>query len=293
VIAYGEAPVALIQTFRPEQAAFMIRSNLLIGLTIFVTIVLVAVFAPWIAHYDPVSNSNLLYAEEAPSAQFWFGTDEQGRDIFSRIVYGARISLMIGLAIQMMNTCIGVLLGLSAGYIGGWWDEFVQGLTNLMLSIPTIVFALALMAVLGPGLLSLLIALGLTDWAYSCRISRAQVLTQKSQNYVQAARTLGFNKLYIMMREILPNIGGPLIVVATMGIGSAIMAEASLSFLGLGVVPPAPSWGGMLARAREQLMVAPWVAIFPGMALFITVLGFNMLGDGLRDLLDPHGRSKR
>jgi peptide/nickel transport system permease protein len=293
VIAYGKASSAVIQTFRSGQAVFMIRSNLLIGLTIFVTIVLIALFAPWIAHYDPVSNSNLLYAEEAPSAQFWFGTDEQGRDIFSRIVYGARISLMIGLAIQMMNTCIGVLLGLSAGYIGGWWDEFVQGLTNLMLSIPTIVFALALMAVLGPGLLSLLIALGLTDWAYSCRISRAQVLTQKSQNYVQAARTLGFNKLYIMMREILPNIGGPLIVVATMGIGSAIMAEASLSFLGLGVVPPAPSWGGMLARAREQLMVAPWVAIFPGMALFITVLGFNMLGDGLRDLLDPHGRSKR
>jgi peptide/nickel transport system permease protein len=169
----------------------------------------------------------------------------------------------------------------------------VQGLTNLMLAIPTIVFALALMAVLGPGLLSLLIALGLTDWAYSCRISRAQVLTQKSQNYVQAARTLGFGRFYIMLREILPNIGGPLIVVATMGIGSAIMAEASLSFLGLGVVPPAPSWGGMLARAREQLMVAPWVAIFPGLALFITVLGFNMLGDGLRDLLDPHGRSKR
>ncbi|MGN8019799.1 ABC transporter permease [Phyllobacterium sp. 22229] len=271
----------------------MFRSNLVIGLTIFVTIILVALFAPWIAHYDPVSNSNLLYAEEAPGAQFWFGTDEQGRDIFSRIAYGARISLMIGLAVQTMNTCIGVLLGLSAGYLGGWWDEFVQGLTNLMLSIPTIVFALALMAVLGPGLLSLLIALGLTDWAYSCRISRAQVLTQKSQNYVQAARTLGFGKFYIMLREILPNIGGPLIVVATMGIGSAIMAEASLSFLGLGVVPPAPSWGGMLARAREQLMVAPWVAIFPGMALFITVLGFNMLGDGLRDLLDPHGRSKR
>lgn len=271
----------------------MLRTNLLIGLVIFVTILLVAVFAPWIAPYDPVAHSNLMYAEEPPSAQFWFGTDEQGRDIFSRIVYGARVSLFVGLVVQTMNTCIGVMLGISAGYLGGWWDEFVQGLTNLMLSIPTLIFALALMAVLGPGLPSLLIALGLTDWAYSCRISRAQVLTQKSQNYVQAARTLGFGKFYIMIREILPNIAGPLIVVATMGIGTAIMAEAALSFLGLGVVPPTPSWGSMLARAREQLMVAPWVAIFPGLALFITVLGFNMLGDGLRDLLDPHGRSKR
>lgn len=271
----------------------MFRSNLIIGLTIFALVVLVAIFAPLIAPYDPISHSNLLYAEEAPGAQFWFGTDEQGRDIFSRIVYGARISLTIGLAVQLMNTCVGVLLGLSAGYLGGWWDEFVQSLTNLMLAIPTVVFALALMTVLGPGIASLLIALGLTDWAYSCRISRAQVLTHKSQNYVQAARTLGFGRFHIMFREILPNIGGPLIVVATMGVGSAIMAEAALSFLGLGVVPPTPSWGGMLARAREQLMVAPWVALFPGLALFITVLGFNMLGDGLRDLLDPHGKAKR
>lgn len=268
-------------------------ANFWLGGGIIVTVALLAILAPLLAPYHPVTSANLMYAEEPPGPQFWLGTDEQGRDILSRILYGARISLFIGLTVQVMNTCIGVSLGLSAGYFGGWWDEAVQGLTNLMLSIPTIVFALALMAVLGPGIPSLLIALGMTDWAYSCRISRAQVLTQKSLNYVQSARTMGFGARHVMFREILPNIGGPLVVVATMGIGSAIMAEASLSFLGLGVTPPNPSWGGMLSSAREQLMVAPWVAVFPGLALFLTVLGFNLLGDGLRDLLDPYGRGRK
>ncbi|MPL89778.1 peptide/nickel transport system permease protein [Rhodobacter sp. 140A] len=269
------------------------RPNLATGGAIVLIAILVAVFAPLIAPHDPITDANLMFAETAPDADFLMGTDEQGRDIFSRIVYGARIALTIGLLVELMNTIIGVALGVSAGYFGGWWDEFVQGLTNVMLAVPTIVFALALMAVLGPGILSLLIALGMTDWAYSCRISRAQVLTMKSRPFVQAARTMGYGPVHIMARELLPNIAGPLVVVATMGIGSAIMAEASLSFLGLGVVPPAPSWGSMLARAREQLIVAPWVAVFPGLAIFFTVLGFNLLGDGLRDLLDPQGRSKR
>lgn len=270
----------------------MLRPNLVISLAVLVVVVAFAILAPLLAGYDPRAG-NLMYAGEPPSAEFWFGTDEQGRDIFSRILFGARISLMVGLAVQMMNTVIGVCLGLTAGYFGGWWDEVVQSLTNLMLSIPTVVFALALMTILGPGILSLLIALGMTDWAYSCRISRAQVLSLKSQNYVQAAQTLGYGGPHIMFRELLPNIAGPLIVVATMGIGSAIMAEASLSFLGLGVVPPAPSWGAMLSSAREQMMVAPWIAIFPGLALFVTVLAFNLLGDGLRDLLDPQAKARR
>lgn len=271
----------------------LLRPNLAVGGGIVLIALLVAVFAPLIAPYDPINDANLMFAEEPPGTDYLMGTDEQGRDVFSRIVYGARIALTIGLLVELMNTIIGVALGVSAGYFGGWWDEFVQGLTNVMLAVPTIVFALALMAVLGPGILSLLIALGMTDWAYSCRISRAQVLSMKSRPFVQAARTMGFGPVHIMLRELLPNIAGPLVVVATMGIGSAIMAEASLSFLGLGVVPPAPSWGSMLARAREQLIVAPWIAMFPGLAIFLTVLGFNLLGDGLRDLLDPQGRSKR
>jgi len=278
---------------KPAMLKLLARPNLATGGAIVLIAILVAVFAPLIAPHDPITDANLMFAETAPDADFLMGTDEQGRDIFSRIVYGARIALTIGLLVELMNTIIGVALGVSAGYFGGWWDEFVQGLTNVMLAVPTIVFALALMAVLGPGILSLLIALGMTDWAYSCRISRAQVLTMKSRPFVQAARTMGYGPVHIMARELLPNIAGPLVVVATMGIGSAIMAEASLSFLGLGVVPPAPSWGSMLARAREQLIVAPWVAVFPGLAIFFTVLGFNLLGDGLRDLLDPQGRSKR
>ena len=269
-----------------------LRSNLAISSAILTTVIIGAVAAPLLAGYGP-TDGNLMYAGEPPSGQFWFGTDELGRDIFSRILFGARISLMIGLAVQMMNTMIGVCLGLTAGYFGGWWDEIVQGLTNIMLSIPTVVFALALMTILGPGILSLLIALGMTDWAYSCRISRAQVLSLKSQNYVQAAQTLGYGRGHILFRELLPNMAGPLIVVATMGVGSAIMSEASLSFLGLGVVPPAPSWGAMLSSAREEMMVAPWIALFPGLALFVTVLAFNLLGDGLRDILDPTSHTRR
>jgi len=270
-----------------------IRFNLIIGGILFVIVVLTAIFAPLIATHDPVRDANLMYAEEPPGNTFILGTDEQGRDIFSRIVYGARISLLIGFVVQMMNTSIGVSLGLSAGYIGGWWDELVMGMTGLILSIPTVVFALALMSILGPGISSLIIALGMTDWAYSCRISRAQVLSLKSQNYIQASYTLGYGNWHIMFKELLPNMIGPIIVIATMGIGSAIMAEAALSFLGLGVVPPAPSWGSMLAKAREQLLFAPWLSIFPGLAIFITVLGFNLLGDGLRDLLDPHGKANK
>ena len=264
----------------------ILRSNLVLSAAILTTVAVCAVAAPLVTWHGP-TDGNLMFAGEPPSRQFWFGTDALGRDIFSRIMFGARISLMIGLAVQMMNTVIGVCLGLTAGYFGGWWDEVVQGLTNVMLSIPTVVFALALMTILGPGIPSLLIALGMTDWAYSCRISRAQILSLKSQNYIQAAQTLGYGRTHILLRELLPNIAGPLIVVATMGVGSAIMSEASLSFLGLGVVPPAPSWGAMLSSAREQMMVAPWIAIFPGLALFVTVLAFNLFGDGLRDMLDP------
>jgi peptide/nickel transport system permease protein len=269
------------------------RFNLWIGLGIVGLLVVLALLASWLAPYHPIDSADLRHSGLPPGGAFRLGTDEQGRDVLSRILYGARVSLTVGLVVQLMNTCVGVTLGLTAGYFGGWWDEFVQGLTNLMLAIPTIVFALALMTLLGPRLVSLFIALGLTDWAYSCRISRAQVLTQKSQNYVQAAQTMGYGTAHVIFREILPNVAGPLVVVATMGVGSAILAEASLSFIGLGVAPPTPSWGGMLARAREQMMSAPWIAIYPGLALFLAVLGFNMLGDGLRDLLDPQGRADR
>jgi peptide/nickel transport system permease protein len=264
------------------------QKNLMIGGAVTLVIVLMALFAPLLAPYDPITQADLLRSEEPPSQTFLFGTDTQGRDILSRVIYGARVSLAIGLITQFLNSVIGVLLGLTAGFLGRWWDDLVMGLTNIMLSIPALVLALAIMAVLGPGLFNVFLALGFTNWSYSCRVTRSQVLAARSLDYVQAARALGQGRIRIMFRQILPNIVGPILVIATLGVAYAILTEASLSFLGLGAQPPTPSWGGMLSTAREQLFTAPWISIFPGLAIFVTVLGLNLLGDGLRDVLDPH-----
>src|SRR5512147_570885 len=269
------------------------RTNLLVGGALTLAVVLTAVFAPWLAPYHPVDDANLLYADEPPSAKFWCGTDSQGRDILSRIIYGARISLSVGLISQGINSLIGVILGLTAGFFGRWWDDLVMGLTNIMLSIPSLIFALAIVALLGPGLFNVFMALGFTNWSYSCRITRSQVLSARSLDYVTAARALGYGRARIMLTQILPNIVGPVLVIATLGVAYAILTEASLSFLGLGAQPPTPSWGGMLSTAREQLFTAPWISIFPGLAIFVTVLGLNLLGDGLRDILDPRTTRQR
>jgi peptide/nickel transport system permease protein len=268
------------------------RSNLWIGGGLFALVVTGGVLAPWLAHSDPVMGANLMNAEIEPGREFWFGTDAQGRDIYSRVLYGARISLTVGVISQLINTVIGVALGVSAGYWGGWWDDFVSGLTNMMLAIPSLVFALAIMAILSPGLTSLLIALGLTNWSYTCRLSRAATLSVKAQGYVQAAKILGYSDIRIMITQVLPNILGPVIVIGTLGMGGAVLAEAALSFLGLGIRPPNPSWGSMLSDARDQITTAPWISIFPGLAIFVTVLGLNLLGDGLRDILDPQARTR-
>jgi len=264
------------------------RKNLVVGGIISLVIVLMAIFAPWLAPYHPIDHADLLHSEEAPNRDYLFGTDNQGRDILSRVIYGTRISLSIGLGTQLLNSIIGVLLGLTAGFFGRWWDDVVMGLTNVMLSIPGLVLAVAIMAVLGPGLFNVFLALGFTNWSYSCRVTRSQVLTTRSLDYVTAAQALGDGRARIMLTQILPNIAGPILVIATLGVAYAILTEASLSFLGLGAQPPTPSWGGMLSTAREQLFTAPWISIFPGVAIFVTVLGLNLLGDGLRDVLDPH-----
>jgi peptide/nickel transport system permease protein len=274
-------------------AAFTRRKNLVIGSVVTVVMIITALFAPLIAPYDPVYDADLMVAEEPPSTSYIFGTDDQGRDIFSRVVYGARISLSVGLISQLMNSIIGITLGLIAGYFGKWVDDLIMGLTNIMLSIPSIIFALAVMALLGPGLINVFIALGFTNWSYTCRITRSQALYTKNLNYVNASRALSYSEVNIMFTQILPNIVGPILVIATLGISGAILIEASLSFLGLGTQPPTPSWGGMLATAREQLFTAPWISIFPGMFIFLTVLGLNLLGDGLRDLLDPHTSQRK
>ena len=269
------------------------QKNLVIGGLITLGIVILAIFAPLLAPYDPIDQADLLHSEEAPNRACLFGTDTQGRDILSRVIYGARISLNIGLVTQCLNSVIGVLLGLTAGFLGRWWDDLMMGLTNIMLSIPALVLALAIMAVLGPGLWNVFLALGFTNWSYSCRVTRSQVLAARSLDYVTAARALGCGRVRIMLTQILPNIVGPILVIATLGVAYAILTEASLSFLGLGAQPPTPSWGGMLSTAREQLFTAPWISIFPGLAIFITVLGLNLLGDGLRDILDPHTTRQR
>jgi len=264
------------------------QKNLMVGGVITLLFVVMAVFAPWLAPFHPIDHADLRHSEESPNRTYLFGTDNQGRDILSRVIYGSRISLSVGLVSQGLNSLIGILLGLTAGFLGRRWDDLVMGLTNVMLSIPSLVFALAIMAVLGPGLINIFLALGLTNWAYSCRITRSQVLFTRSLDYVMAARALGYGEVRIMFTQILPNIMGPILVVATLGVAGAILIEAALSFLGLGTQPPIPSWGGMLSNAREQLFTAPWISIFPGLAIFITVLGLNLLGDGLRDILDPH-----
>ena len=259
----------------------------MVGACITIMVILMALFAPFIAPYHPIDDADLMVSEEAPSLVFWFGTDSQGRDILSRIIFGARISLLVGFVSQFLNSIIGIVLGLTAGFLGKWWDDLVMGLTNIMMSIPSLVFALAIMALLGPGLINVLLALGFTNWAYTCRITRSQVLSTRELNYVKAAQALGYGKMRIMFTQVLPNIMGPILVIATLGAAGAILIEAALSFLGLGTQPPTPSWGGMLATAREQLFSAPWISIFPGIAIFITVLGLNLFGDGLRDFLDP------
>lgn len=264
------------------------QTNLIVGGLITAVVIIAAVFAPLLAPFHPIYDADLMVSQEPPSLRFWFGTDIQGRDILSRVIYGARISLAVGLISQLFNTIIGVTFGLTAAFFGKWWDDLVVGLTNVMLSIPSLIFALAVMALLGPGLLNVFIALGFTNWSYSCRITRSQALTAITMDYVKAAHGLGYGRLRVMFVEILPNIVGPILVIATLGVAGAILLEASLSFLGLGVQPPTPSWGGMLSAARDQLFSAPWISIFPGMAIFITVLGLNLLGDGLRDILDPH-----
>lgn len=264
------------------------NSSLVIGAVLTLLVIGVAVFAPVLAPYHPIDDADLMVSEEAPSRDYLCGTDTQGRDVLSRVIYGSRISLSVGLVSQLINTIIGVILGVTAGYFGHWWDDLVMGLTNIMLSIPSMIFALAIMALLGPGLVNVYIALGLTNWSFTCRITRSQVLSAKRIEYIRAAEALGYGKWRIMFGQILPNVVGPILVMATLGIAYAILTEASLSFLGLGTQPPIPSWGGMLSNAREQFFTAPWISIFPGLAIFATVLGFNLLGDGLRDLLDPH-----
>ncbi len=265
------------------------RKSAMLGLAILVILLVLALLAPWIAPFDPAKQS-WTALRKAPSAINWFGTDESGRDVFSRVIWGARASLMAGIISITIALGIGVPIGLLAAYRGGFVDTLVSRITDAMLACPFLILAIALAAFLGPSLTNAMIAIGITSTPIFVRLTRGQVMTVKVEDYVEAARAVGNPAYRIAFRHILPNILPALIVQATLSIAMAIIAEASLSFLGLGQQPPAPSWGSMLNVAQRFLTQAPWMAIYPGLAIFLTVLSFNLLGDGLRDALDPKER---
>jgi peptide/nickel transport system permease protein len=265
------------------------RRSAMVGLVVMVVLVLVAVFAPLIAPFDPAQQS-WTAVRKPPSWQHWFGTDESGRDLFSRVVFGARASLLAGVISVSIALGVGVPIGLLAGYRGGWIDALVSRITDAMLACPFLILAIALAAFLGPSLTNAMIAIGVTATPIFVRLTRGQVMAVKVEDYVEAARAVGNSAVRIAFRHILPNILPALLVQATLAIATAIIAEASLSFLGLGQQPPAPSWGSMLNTAQRFLTNAPWMAIWPGLAIFLAVLSFNLLGDGLRDALDPKER---
>ena len=261
----------------------------MLGLAVIAISILLAVFAPMIVPYDPIAASWSL-VRKAPSAQHWFGTDELGRDVLARVVFGARASLLAGLISVSIALAIGVPLGLVAGYRGGFIDALISRITDAMLACPFLILAIALAAFLGPSLGNAMIAIGVSATPIFIRLTRGQVMSVKVEDYVEAARAMGNPRWRIALVHILPNILPALLVQATLSIAAAIIAEAALSFLGLGQQPPAPSWGSMLNAAQRFLTSAPWMAIWPGLAIFLVVLSFNLVGDGLRDALDPKSR---
>jgi peptide/nickel transport system permease protein len=262
------------------------RRSAMFGLCVVLLFVIIALCASWIAPYDPVATS-WGAVRKAPSQAFLFGTDELGRDVLSRVIWGARASLLAGLVSVAISMALGVPIGLAAGYIGGWTDSLISRLTDAMLAVPFLILAIALGAFLGPSLTNAMIAIGVSATPVFIRLTRAQVLVVKVEDFVEAARAVGNPQWRIALRHVLPNILPPLIVQSTLAIAAAVIAEASLSFLGLGQQPPAPSWGSMLNTAKNYVDNAPWMAIWPGLSIFLLVFSFNLLGDGLRDALDP------
>ena len=285
-MAAALAPVAGPGPERRAWRRLLHRPRALFGLAVIVLFVAMALGAPWIAPQDPLATS-WGAVRKAPSLAHLFGTDEIGRDVLSRVIWGARASLMAGIVSVSISLAIGVPLGMAAGYMGRWVDMAISRVADAMLACPFLILAIALAAFLGPSLANAMVAIGVAATPVFIRLTRAQVMAVKVEDYVTAARAVGNGNLAIALRHILPNIVAPLIVQATLAIAAAVIAEASLSFLGLGQQPPAPSWGSMLNTAKNYVENAPWMAIWPGLAIFLLVLSFNLLGDGLRDALDP------
>jgi peptide/nickel transport system permease protein len=267
------------------------NKNIMIGLSIILFLIFIAAFAPQIAPHDPIEINSKVRLEP-PSRDYPFGTDHMGRCILSRIIFGARISLLVGAIVISGSLLIGLVLGTISGYFGGLADDVIMRLVDGFLAVPSMFLALALAGTLGPGLFNLMMALIAVEWTSYARVVRGSILSVKEQEFVEATRGLGACDSYILVRHILPNIISPVIVIATLGIGYAILAAAGLSFLGFGVQPPTPEWGSMLDDGRLFMRKAPYIMIFPGLAIMITVLAFNFLGDGLRDEMDPRFRKE-
>lgn len=260
-----------------------------IGLTIVCVIGVLALLAPWLAPHDPL-ETNLRLRLQPPRPGYWLGNDELGRDILSRLLYGARLSLLLGFGAVTIGAVSGTLIGTLAGYRGGWLDNVVMRVTDIIMAFRLLLFAITIMAILGPSHINTMIAIGASLFADFARLARAEVLTVKTREFVEAARALGIGQLALILRYILPNIVAPIIVLATLMTGVAILSEASLSFLGLGPSPPTPSWGLMIQESLRFVREAWWASAIPGVAIMLVVLGFNLLGDGLRDLWDPRLR---
>ena len=252
--------------------------------------VIAAVFAPWVAPFDP-TFVDVTGRLRPPSMVHWLGTDALGRDVASRVIWGARVSLTVGFTVVLLGAAFGTLLGAAAAYARGWAEEALMRLTDLVFCFPPIILAMAIAAALGIGTVNTMIAMLVVWWPKFSRLARSLVIGQRSLEYVEAAQTVGFGPAHILFRQIMPNALGPLIVLITLDLGNAILVFAGLSFLGLGVIPPAAEWGAMVAEGRE-LVQQWWVATFPGLAILSVVMGFNFVGDGLRDWLDPHARSR-
>lgn len=267
------------------------NTSLVIGALISLTIILLAIFAPYVTTHG-IEQMDMRNRFEGPTLEHILGTDNFGRDLWSRLVYGARISLTIAVISVGVSAAIGTTVGLVAGYFGGWVDLVLMRITDIFLGFPAIVLALAIVAVLGPGIINVSLAIIVVAWTEYARVVRSTTLVLREQNYVQAARAIGASPARIIFKEILPNAIGPIIVLASLGLGTAIIAESALSFLGFGLPPPAPTWGWTLSYGTRFMRDAPWLSIISGATIMVTVLGFNLLGDGLRDVLDPRQLSR-
>ncbi len=289
-----DATVSVISAPNPTSPVWAaLRRNRLfwLGAGLLMLIVLSAALAPLIAPYDPLKQ-NILHRLSGPSAQFWLGTDSYGRDVLSRLLYGAQISLAIGFLAVMIAMIVGSALGILAGYIGGVFDQIVMGLVDVMLSFPTLLLGLMVAAMLGASFENLVIAIAITETAPFVRVARAPTIAMKQHEFIEAGRSMGFSPRRIMTKHILPNISSDIVVVASLWMASAIRTEASLAFIGLGVLPPTATWGGMIREGFENILSAWWLVVFPSVAILLTVLALNILGDALRDAIDPKTRGE-